>query len=1308
MLTWTLLLIVLPVSFYGMHVFGQLSDVRKDNLRTLSKAADQTAQNLDNLVVNVRSLADKCGFVDEFVRRQPRLALLDKSGCTAAGDRTAQLRVSESGIEIWSTQTPAVDQNQAYLKFGVRLGDLLAEIPFGDVLDLLLIADGSGKVIAQHRPYGRTDIGLKVTSLEGLPLVDDGAKLIAADLQRSSATRTVQVAGAEYELLCQPLNVTSVTDGGPAPDPTAAAKQTEQTKGQPAPGSAAPQPRRWLMCGLVASQGEFRQSLQVAPFLAVFLFAAIVFAFLSWPLLKLLLMSERDRLQFADLCFLLIGTWAAAMLATILVLSTGVDRQLRARSARSLENLAARVEGNLQAEVDELKGTLVRMDGKLAELLQQQHVSSTRLKDISDLLAPDSKMGTANEADGTARDKDLDRLHSEIVSAWWSKGLAASDVAFWANCTDAKQFLKATVKKSNTPRVSLRERDYFNAVLQDRLWASPARPSDPATATASSFVQPLRSITTGEFATVVSVKSQVPAADNQACTNVAAIQARLVATTRPVLSPGVGFAIIDEDGKAVLHSDARRALFENLFEEMDDGQRLHAIVQARKEAAFTTTYLGRPHQVHVRPLAELPWFVVTFADTETTTTRTVEIIGHAFILCIVYLTIFALVAGLYWTAKGPEIPRWLWPNAHRPEWSAGISAAALAAFVLAAWFADGDKLLVIAMLIPLAVVGTLYFLYCRRGARNDLPIGSSQTDQVRASIAAAYALWMIIAIVPAALFFMAAADSQDRLQMRDEAEYLTQRLAHRSCALEDDYRDVNLGGICNDCKYPPDRLMSTRDLYPSTMFEPDSDDLAHVDLPRWSPDRFDAKAGRVKVSVDKTALVGGDAPTMRAEDFWSRLEWLKPIYNQTTVRTRYLDREPMNEERVEGAEWFHSRRGTTEIYGASALACGTQVTIASRPPPMVGEQFFWWTVPLGAALAAALFLWVRYGARRIFFGEIRDPLSPELGGLTSILDSTPPHSSCWIVATVTSPHDRVALLAAPRDASGGGSFARIDASAYRSEPPERKKLLDALEGLAASGDNVLIVSAADPYTLLSLAELRDLATTASGAAKPDPDHSRWCQLLTRARFVTVSIARPRTSRASTAFWRRGLDEIVTQTWLNDELASVPDQPESRSRLLHHLVGSTQRQALDRIVDYAAAYYLGLWDACSEAEKLVLVQLAFENVVNPKQSVVIRRLLERGLLLRDPALRLFNRSFALFITRVHDPAEVSEWEHRTTGFSWAQTRWVLFGFLLIASLFLWVTQRELFNTSVLFLSAAAAGLPAVLKLMSDVTKSDKKG
>ena len=495
---------------------------------------------------------------------------------------------------------------------------------------------------------------------------------------------------------------------------------------------------------------------------------------------------------------------------------------------------------------------------------------------------------------------------------------------------------------------------------------------------------------------------------------------------------------------------------------------------------------------------------------------------------------------------------------------------------------------------------------------------------------------------------------------------------------------------------------------------------------RKSPELADAKpppwlAGRVKVGVDKTASVGGSAPRSERADTWHLFAWLKPLYNDTVVRSRYLGTSS-GKERGQDVEWFHARTGSTEIYGASPLACGTQVAIASGPPLVAGASFVGWTIPLAAALLVGLFFWARYCARRIFFGEIEDPVSPDLRELSTVLRTTPAGSGCWIVALVTAPGDRSTLLAAPVDdpaASGRDSFRRVAAAAYHAGQAQRAELLSRLETFAASGDNVLIVSTEDPHSLLLAARSRaaDEAGAASKTPAPaadaqgesaqtqasDGDQSRWRQLLSRARFVTVGSQRPAGSRDSTSFWRRGLDRVVTQSWLDAELELLPDRPDLRQKLLPKLLGSTRRQALERLVDYAAAYYSSLWDACSEAEKLVLVQLAFENVVNPKQSIVIRRLLERGLLRRDPVLRLCNRSFALFITRVHDPDEVSEWERHTTGFSWADTRWALVGFLVIGSLFLWATQRELFNSGMMFLSAAAVGVPAILKLLASTQK-----
>ena len=123
----------------------------------------------------------------------------------------------------------------------------------------------------------------------------------------------------------------------------------------------------WVLCGLVASERSLRSSLAVAPFLAFAFLAVTVFGFLTWPALKLLWMSKRDRLFFVDLCFLLLGTLGAVMLATVLILGVGSYRYMVSASEAGLNLLALQIEVNIEHEIVTLTNQLKRFDDALEE-----------------------------------------------------------------------------------------------------------------------------------------------------------------------------------------------------------------------------------------------------------------------------------------------------------------------------------------------------------------------------------------------------------------------------------------------------------------------------------------------------------------------------------------------------------------------------------------------------------------------------------------------------------------------------------------------------------------------------------------------------------------------------------------------------------------------------------------------------------------------------------------------------------------------------------------------------------------------------
>jgi hypothetical protein len=149
---------------------------------------------------------------------------------------------------------------------------------------------------------------------------------------------------------------------------------------------------------------------------------------------------------------------------------------------------------------------------------------------------------------------------------------------------------------------------------------------------------------------------------------------------------------------------------------------------------------------------------------------------------------------------------------------------------------------------------------------------------------------------------------------------------------------------------------------------------------------------------------------------------------------------------------------------------------------------------------------------------------------------------------------------------------------------------------------------------------------------------------------------------------------------------------------------TRRAVADRVLEAAHEHYEKLWTDCSREERLLLVQLVEERIANPKQAEVVRALLRRGLLRRDPMLRPMNNSFALFVEHRVDRREVKAWESEIQGLRWSHVRTLLIAALAIVIVFLSVTQRDAVEVWLAYLGTAAAGTAGVLRLLGAVNRS----
>lgn len=1257
LLSWVLLLATVPTAAYVVHVFSNISEVQDSNLRTLAKAADITRQILENSVDTVTNLAASKGYACEFLRRQTRLALPAGKSCSDVKPSPGSTAMLEAGTS--SIQIKFGDQ-----VFDVQLDRILDEIPFGDDLDFLLIVNETGQVIRQHRPPGAQDVGLLVNSLEELSTYDGAEGLSPRALQRSSYIGKVHFSGTDYELLCQPL---------------------------PLEVSAA-QSQIWGLCGLVSSENAMRQALEVAPLLAILLFSVVMFAVLTWPILKLFGISRRERFRFGDIYFLLFGTWGSVMVATILLLGADTFNRLRHASDQSLEDLSEQIDTRIRHELAELHSLLQDYDNSFKALygeLPEAASSALSAKNGQMLRARGLYTRRVRFAIEDAESGQTRMAELAKPDALFNKRFIDSDfeMVFWIRPCDGRQFAKATIRDSNTGQVSLATRDYYNAIQEQRLWP------------AGYFVETIRSVTTGEFRTVLSTRSgaQWRGGNNwpeivreQGCSPgsgvVAAIQTRLITTTSPVLDPGVGFAIVDEGGNAVLHSDERRALVENLFEEMGDGDRLSAIVQSGTTAGMDTTYLGRPHQVFVRPIEQTPWTIVAFADKATLDTTILEILLDSLIFTIAYVSFCVFLTLIYLVRHGQEIFHFYWPDPKRnraPLRSAGLLlVTAIGLTFLVVRFND-YTLMTGALAVPVLTMLAIYASSRRPRVTGNIQIATG-LSYLRWSMVLSLLLWLIIAVLPAYAFFKFSLSHQMPILLKHENLFVANQFTQRNCSIEGFYRGVTFG--CRNTTISPQdcpvigryaylqdrRYTDSSDFYRSTMFVSEESQ---------------------ETLTSKAAAVSNRTP-------WAWLARHKPIYNATVGQFRYLDFSPYWRWASDGGLLLD----TLQFSGPSS--CGTELRLHSTQPvdsPVLGS----FSLLGGFGLLILGFAWVRYGTRKLFFGDVEVPRPIEVADIEHLMRSRDEESNKHLIAIVASPRDRERLLS---ERQPPDDYRRIALDDHFRVTSDRRDILATLENALAGRESVLIVSSIDPSVLIA-----SLASTSSAGKNSDEvsgesvsaldEARRWRLALSHFSLLVVAWQAVPPPLCAHGYWRRGLDRRVTREWLDAELASIPELRDVLGP--YDFTGLSRRGALDRIGELADGLYRALWDACSEEEKLVLVQLTLENVINPKQAEVVRRLLQRGFLRRDPTLRLVNQSFALYVSRIQDPGEVFNWEHGVPGRRWEYMRWGLLGVLLLILLFLWTTQRDIFNTGIALLSGIAIGIPGLVKVLTSVNQLGRR-
>jgi hypothetical protein len=259
----------------------------------------------------------------------------------------------------------------------------------------------------------------------------------------------------------------------------------------------------------------------------------------------------------------------------------------------------------------------------------------------------------------------------------------------------------------------------------------------------------------------------------------------------------------------------------------------------------------------------------------------------------------------------------------------------------------------------------------------------------------------------------------------------------------------------------------------------------------------------------------------------------------------------------------------------------------------------------------------------------------------------------------------------------------------------RERLLVQLEAAVyQQGRPVWLVCDREPVRYLDTVLPTETLGSDSKAHGSRNEVNRWIALLQSFRCELSNAG------AARAYWRpkqsivaaSACDPLVQEAAGCPALKPVTD--DIRRRFPAGVFSDADRERV--LQEAAQPYYRSLWTSCSMEEKLVLRQLAEEGLVNPHDRLALLSLMQKRFVVRDPAFRLMNESFARFVKRAVSAGTISQWERQVAGTPWSSVRTAVITFAVAGAGFVVFTQQQIVSAWVGILPALAPGMIPMAK------------
>ncbi|MES2647793.1 MAG: cache domain-containing protein [Bacteroidota bacterium] len=351
--------------------------------------------------------------------------------------------------------------------------------------------------------------------------------------------------------------------------------------------------------GLLSDSRYQQEKTQLPAQVVLLLVTLVLIILLSTPWLKLYQMGSKDRLTISDA----ISTVVIAMLLMSILFFMFFSYNESFKNADEVDEKSRLSESILKAFKKEI-------DTAYHKLAQFDTLVNYTDGDIVNFGKPSISFNDGRKIAVQDRVLQVSKNFS-IKQLYWLDS-SGSEIINWNSDT------------VNAPHGNFKGRSYFERIRNGSYYLLNNDVGKPY------YLDQLVSRTTGAFTTVISIPSKYNRDSDSAGNYVAGMSFNVKSLKQVVVPAGFQFALVDNSGKVLYHSDSARNLNENLLNEFAEKVEIKSFIEANAKGYFATSYYSRNYYVHVTPVSDLPYFLVMMEDAGYKETIDTEVYSFTF------------------------------------------------------------------------------------------------------------------------------------------------------------------------------------------------------------------------------------------------------------------------------------------------------------------------------------------------------------------------------------------------------------------------------------------------------------------------------------------------------------------------------------------------------------------------------------------------------------------------------------------------------------------------------------------------------